>query len=104
MANLFSSIVERMVRKSMNEGDFDNLPNAGKPLKLDHMAKDPTMATLLKNYNAKPPAVILNQQIREGNAHLQTLTDEAERKAQMKVLADLQMRYAMQIEAYNKYG
>lgn len=101
---MFNFIIERMISKSQSEGGFDDLAGAGKPLDLSDKSKDAVMNKLLKNYNAKPAAVGLNQQIQAGYARLKTLTDEAERKAEMKALADLQTRYAIQVEAYKKYG
>ncbi|WP_380053325.1 DUF1992 domain-containing protein [Falsihalocynthiibacter sp. SS001] len=104
MSNPFSFIIDRVINKAKAEGEFDNLPGAGKPLDLEKMAKNPPMNTILKNYNVKPPAVVLNQQIQASYAHLKTLTDPDERKAEMKKLADLQLRYTLHLEAHRKYG
>lgn len=101
---MFNFIIERMIKKSENEGGFENLLGAGKPLDLSDKSRDAVMNKLLKNYNAKPAAVGLNQEIQAGYARLKTLTEEGERKVEMKKLADLQTRYAIQVEAYKKYG
>ena len=44
------------------------------------------------------------EKILDSKARLKTLNDPAERKAEMKVLADLQMRLAMEKEAYRRFG
>ncbi|GHC11165.1 hypothetical protein GCM10007291_04790 [Gemmobacter nanjingensis] len=48
---------------------------------------------------ALPEEITLKKQVLAQQAHLATLVDEAERKAAMRVLADLQMRQAMAEEA-----
>ena len=37
-------------------------------------------------------------------ALLKTLTDEDDRKAEMKTLADLELRLAIEVEGFRKYG
>ncbi len=53
--DLFSIIAEDRIKKAIQEGEFDNLPGQGKPLKLDdmsHIPKELRVAyKVLKNSN-----------------------------------------------------
>ncbi len=59
---------------------------------------------ILKEANARPLAVMLHQQISAGWQRLKTLTDESDRKAEMRKLSDLQTRLAIEQEAHRRYG
>jgi len=53
--DLFSIIAEDRIKKAIEEGEFDNLPGQGKPLKLDDMSHIPeelrVAYKVLKNSN-----------------------------------------------------
>lgn len=53
--DLFSIIAEDRIKKAIGEGEFDNLPGQGKPLKLDDMSHIPeelrVAYKVLKNSN-----------------------------------------------------
>lgn len=53
--DLFSIIAEDKIKKAIEEGEFDNLPGQGKPLKLDDMSHIPeelrVAYKVLKNSN-----------------------------------------------------
>ena len=86
------------------EDAFRDLPGAGRPLTHLHQPKDAVLSHIMKEHQAKPRAVTLKQEISAEMAKLKTLTDPAERKAQMKILSDLQLRLALEMEALNKFG
>lgn len=104
MSHPLQSLIEQALNQARKNGDLDNLPGAGKPLKNLDEPKDAPMKRIMEQAHAKAPAVSLNQQIRASYASLKTLTDENERRIEMKVLADLQTKLAIELEAHRKYG
>ncbi len=104
MSHPLDFLIENAMKQAERKGELQNLPGAGKPLDLKPEAKDAVVNRLLTQNHAKPPAVILREQISAENKVLAGLTDPDERKAQMRKLADLQMRLAMEQEAFRKFG
>ncbi len=104
MTHPLDDLINKMMAGAAARGDFDDLPGAGKPLDLTGDPKNPLLNRMMTEAQAKPPAVTLKTQISDAQAHLKTLTDPAERKSQMKVIADLQTRLAIEMEALRKYG
>ena len=104
MAHPLNPAIEMALQQANRNDEFKDLPGAGKPLTHLHQPKDAVLSHLMKEHQAKPKAVLLKQQISDGMTKLKTLTDETERKAQMRVLSDLQLKLALEIEAFNKYG
>lgn len=104
MSHPLNALINKVLNRAAETGEFDNLAGAGKPLPPQQSGKDPVLDRLLKQSRAKPPAVILKENINASQARLKDLTDPEERKAEMKVLADLQMQLTMELEAYRKYG
>lgn len=96
--------IEAAIQKAMSKGAFDGLPGTGKPLKKCETGTDAVLNRILVESKAKPPVVILKQKIQVSRLKLQTLTDAEDRKSEMRVLADLEMRLAMELEAHRKYG
>ncbi|MEY1557743.1 DUF1992 domain-containing protein [Yoonia sp. R2331] len=104
MTHPLEDLINKMMAGAAARGDFDNLPGAGKPLDLSGDPKNPLLNRMMTEAQAKPPAITLKEQIAKAQAHLKTLTDPAARKAQMKVIADLQTRLAIEVEAMRRYG
>lgn len=60
------SLVEQRIRQAEENGQFDNLPGAGKPLELDQNpeAGDKALAySILKQHNIAPPEVELGREV-----------------------------------------
>lgn len=104
MTHPLNPAIEMALQQADRNDEFKGLPGAGKPLKHLHHPKDAVLSHLMKEHQAKPQAVVLKQQISEEMAKLKTLTDAAERRAQMKILSDLQLKLALEVEALTKYG
>ena len=102
MSSFIRSLIDQKMRDAQADGTLEKLPGFGKPLKLDG---DPYAAMLDRMHKAaktKPRAVTLKDQIAASTARLSGLTDEAERRAEMKVLADLQTRLAIELESLRR--
>ena len=104
MTHPLDDLINKMMAAAAAKGDFENLPGAGKPLNLSGNPKDALLNRMMTEAHAKPPAIALKEQIAAAQAQLKTLTAPDERKAQMKIIADLQTRLAIEVEAMRKYG
>ena len=76
----FEKIVEERIRQSQKNGEFDNLPGAGKPLQLEDLSRIPEDLRLsykmLKNADCVPPELEIKKEIRSTESLLADLTDE----------------------------
>ncbi|MEJ6397685.1 DnaJ family domain-containing protein [Yoonia sp. 208BN28-4] len=97
-------MIDRAIEKARREGQLDNLPGEGQPIKDLHAPKDAVLDRIAAEAGATSPLVVLRNQINDARAHLQTLTDPQARKDQMKVIADLQLRLSLEMEAHARFG
>lgn len=104
MAHPMNSIIDLFLTRAEKNGEFANLPGMGKPIKDLQVPRDAVANRLMRENSVKPPAVVLKQQISVAQALLKDLRDPEERKAQMRLLSDLQMRLSMELEAYRRYA
>ncbi len=104
LAHPLDSLINEILGEAQKRGELDNLPGAGKPLELEGTPQNAVLGRLAKEANVMPPVVVLKQKIAESKARLAALAGEEERKAEMKVLADLEMRLALEIEAFRRFG
>ena len=77
-------IVEEMIRKAQERGEFDNLPGKGKPIDLTEyfeMPEEVRLArTMLKNAGMTSPEVALLKEITELRQILAALTNEEKKQ------------------------
>lgn len=96
MISGFEKIVEERIKKAQKEGDFDNLPGAGKPLMLEDdrfVAEELRLAyKLLKNAGFKPPEIELKKEIRQTEDLLAGMDETAEKYCLLKKLNFLIMK------------
>lgn len=104
MEHPLNSLIDRIVQNAERRGELDNLPGAGKPLNPEGNPKDAVLNRLMTQSRVKPPVVALQEEITESKRRLQALKDPDLRKVEMKVLADLQTRLALELEGMRKYG
>jgi len=79
----FEKIAEEKIRQALANGDFDNLPGAGKPLRLEDdstVAPDLRMAyKLLKDAHCLPPELEVHKEILRLKDLLRGVEDETDR-------------------------
>jgi len=84
----FEHLVEEKVRRALLEGAFDNLPGAGKPLKLQDDSEVPPdlrlAYKLLKDAHCLPPELELRKEILQMKDLLRNIDDEAERTRRVR--------------------
>ncbi len=104
MDHPLSSLIDQIVQNAEKRGDLDNLPGAGKPLPVVDRPQDAVLNRIMSEADAKSPVVILRQQILASQERLKSLTDEAARKEEMLIIAELHTKLAIEMEAFRKYG
>ena len=102
MSSFIRSLIDRQMREAQEDGTLERLPGFGKPLKLTGDPYAAMLDRMHKEARTKPKAVTLKDQIAESTARLAGLTDEGDRRAEMKVLADLQTRLAIELESLRR--
>ena len=94
-------IAENRIREAMQEGEFDNLPGAGKPIDLDGCFKLPEQLrvafSILKSANWVPAEVELLNEIAALEQRLLT-APEAAQSAIRRELADRRTQLAVALE------
>jgi len=83
-------IAEERIRRAMEEGEFDNLANIGKPLNLEDDAFVPedlrAAYRVLKNAGCVPPELQLRREIVSLKDLIETIDDDGERLRKIREL------------------
>ncbi|MDL2269744.1 DUF1992 domain-containing protein [Desulfosarcina sp. OttesenSCG-928-G17] len=92
----FEQLVEARIKKAQEEGAFDDLPGAGKPLNVEDDANIPEDLRLaykiLKNADCLPPELTLRKEIRTTEDLLEGITDTKTKYKTLKRLNFLIMK------------
>ncbi len=92
----FEKIVEARIKIAQRNGEFDNLPGAGKPLNFDDLNRVPEdlrMAyKMLKNADCLPPEIEIKKEIKQTEELLENLEDVSDIYRTMKKLNFLIMK------------
>ena len=109
----FEKIAERRIVEAIREGAFDNLPGAGKPLKLEddsHLPEDLRIVyKILKNAGFVPPEVALQKEIATVEDVLAGMEDTRVKYRQLKKLnflitkLNMLRRTSIGLEKYQRY-
>jgi hypothetical protein len=98
----FSRIAENRIREAMAQGQFDNLPNAGRPLNLDEYfsaPEDMRMAySILKSSNCVPAEVELINEVARLERAIAETSDAAAKQSLRRTLVDRQTQLAVMLE------
>jgi DnaJ-like protein len=86
----FEKIAERKIREAIQNGEFDNLLNSGKPIDLDEdsiIPQELRMAyRVLKNSGCLPPELDLRNEIISLRSIINSLDDDKERMKKIREL------------------
>ena len=95
----FQRIAERRIEEAIRNGEFENLPGTGRPLKLEddsHVPEDLRIAyKVLKNAICVPPEVSLRKEIARTEDLLAGMEDTKAKYRQVKKLNFLIMKLNM---------
>jgi hypothetical protein len=92
----FEKIVEERIQQSIKNGDFNNLPGEGRPLKADDFSRIPEDLRLayriLKNADCVPPEIDIKKEIIRTETLLECQIDEKQRYQTIRKLNFLIMK------------
>ena len=98
----FSRIAENRIREALAQGQFDNLPGAGRPLDLDDYfsaPEDVRMAySILRSANCVPAEVELLNEIARLERAIAETSDAAELTSLRRTLTDRRTQLAVMLE------
>jgi len=98
----FDKLVEEMIKKAQERGEFDNLPGKGKPIDLTEyfeMPEDIRVAqSVLKNAGMKSREVDLLKEIAELKQALAKVVNEKKRQEIQKQIQEKQIEFSVMIE------
>lgn len=95
--DLISLLAEERIKQAEANGEFRNLPGAGKPLELEDLSgvpEDMRMSyKILKNAGYIPPEMELQKEIVALRDLLRVCTDDSERAAFRKRISEKEIQY-----------
>ena len=98
--------VEGLIKDAIERGDFDNLPNIGKPLDLSEWEKTPPHLrmsyTILKNAGIKPSEIHTKTELASLKERLESEIDEEKRTRLMNKITALSITDAIRMEKLRK--
>jgi len=98
----FSRVAESRIREAIAQGEFDNLPGAGKPLNLEEYFSTPEdlrMAfSILKNANCAPAEVELLKEVARLQHAVAETSDASTRRELQRTLTHRQTELAVALE------
>lgn len=100
--DIFLAIAEGKIREAVLSGEFDNLPNKGKPLNLDDMAHIPEELragyTILKNAGVLPEEMELKKEIVSLQKLIDSCHEEKERDSLQRKLTCRMLKFDILME------
>ena len=100
--DIFLTIAEGKIREAVLSGEFDNLPNKGKPLRLDDMAHIPEELragyTILKNAGILPEEMELKKEIVTLQKLIDSCHEEKERDSLQRKLTCKMLKFDILME------
>ena len=104
----FSRIAESRIRAAVEQGEFENLPGAGKPLELEEYFSVPAemrMAfSILKNAKCVPAEVELLNEVSRLHQAIANAHDLAEKKELQRALVSRQTQLGIVLEGARSRG
>lgn len=100
--NIFGFIAEQKIQEAIRNGDFDNLPGKGKPLKIENMSdispEDRMAYKILKNAGILPPEMQVRNKISELEKQMILCNSEDEKNNLRAKLNKMRTEYNIMIE------
>ena len=104
--DMIEQVAERKIRKAMETGAFDNLPNKGKPLVIEDDSRIPEdlriAYKILKNAGFLPPELELRREMINLEELIRCCEDEAERASHRHKLSVARLRFEMAMQKHGK--
>ncbi len=110
----FETIAENRIREAMDRGEFDRLPGAGRPLRLEDDSMVPpelrVAYRILRNAGCLPPELELRKEILTLRDLIRAVEDEGEKKAGIRELNRKLLKLSIMsgrtidLDAFPEYG
>lgn len=102
----FHKNADEKIKEAIAKGEFDNLPDKGRPLDLDAYFATPEHLrmgySLLKNANIIPEEIELLKQIEDLKESLDSCTSQIEKGAIQRQLSEKTTNFNMRMEGYRR--
>lgn len=99
---MMKEILDAAFKRAEENGDFDDLPGAGKPIKKSSLTTDP-FAHVYSESGAMTPVQSMQGKIDAARKRLRETDDPAERRVIETELAMLETRKAIEMETFKRY-
>lgn len=100
--DIFARIAEERIKEAIERGEFDRLPGAGKPLKIEDLSHVPeelrSSYLMMKNAGYLPEEAHLLKEMVSLRDLLNAARDDGERSELGRRLSEKQLRYRMLME------
>jgi hypothetical protein len=100
--SIFGRIAEAKINDAMQQGEFDDLPGAGRPLVLEDLSRIPPHLRLgykvLRNANVLPPEVELRREMYSLDRLIEATSDPEEVDELRRRRRESELRYSLLIE------
>ena len=108
MANSFDRLVERQIQKALAEGKLQGLEGEGKPLPDRSGEASADMATavavrIMAEAGELPEEFKIKKLLNAAKTAYQDAEDEESKRVAMALIADLQQRYHIAVEARKRF-
>lgn len=100
---MFDSLIDKAFKRARDNGDLDNLPGAGKPIKQSSLNTDPFAHTYAES-GAMTPFSVLQRRINEARTRLAETIDPEQRRALQTEISALETRKAIEMETWKRYS
>ena len=87
--------VAAKVAEAEANGEFDNLPGAGKPLPREDDPENALLRRVMQENNAVPPFIALGRELEKLREELRATTDQVARKDIMKEMSMMEAKIAI---------
>jgi hypothetical protein len=102
--SVWDRLAEARIVEAMEQGEFDDLPGAGRPLELEDLSRIPPhlrMAyKLLRNANVLPPEMELRRENYSLDRLIEATTDPDEREELKRRRRENELRYRVLVERH----
>ena len=88
-------LISAKIAEAEKNGEFDNLPGAGKPLPRDDDPENALLRRVMQENHAVPPFIALGRELEKLREELRRTTDAVSRKDIMKEMSMMEAKIAM---------
>ncbi|HBZ44872.1 MAG TPA: DUF1992 domain-containing protein [Maritimibacter sp.] len=88
-------LISARIAEAEANGEFDNLPGAGKPLPRDDDPENALLRRIIKENNAVPPFIALGRELEKLREELKRTADDVSRKDIMKEMSMMEAKIAI---------